>query len=163
MIDGFTFLARSLFLVFIIVRPSSTPKRSFMNSSILNSLMFLVIPASPYLGSWGFPLLVIAMIISGFCRSFNIMPMLVLSDEFDAAGKDSFKVKLWQSIVVYGEIISFVVCGLIMNALKWDWKICVYVNVGGFFLVSLWLYLAADEIDMSKKNAREDGSEPSFF
>ena len=59
--------------------------------------------------------------------------------------------------------MSFVVCGLMMNVLKLNWKVCVYVNIGCFFLVALWLYLKADEIDMSRKNTREDGSEPSFF
>ena len=37
------------------------------------------------------------------------------------------------------------------------------VNMACFFLVALGLYLTADEIDMSKKNAREDGSQPPFF
>ena len=134
-----------------------------MRASTLLMFMFLALPASPYLGKWGYPVLLIAMIFSGFCRSYNFVPTLIVNTEFDTAGKDSFKVNLWQSVDTYGELISYIASGLMMNTFGWSWKVCVFVNMGCFFAVALGLYLTADEIDMSKKNLREDGSEPSFF
>ena len=134
-----------------------------MKSATLLCILFLFIPASPYLGSWGYPILLTAMIISGFCRAYNFMPMLVVNSEFDVGGQDFFKVKLWQTLIFYGEIISFIASGLMMNSFHWNWKICALVNIGCFFIIALGMYLTADEIDMSKRNTREDGSEPSFF
>ena len=53
--------------------------------------------------------------------------------------------------------------GLMMNTFHWDWKICVLINIGCFFIVALLLYLTADEVDMPNKNVREDGSKPGLF
>ena len=129
-----------------------------MISSTIFVLMLFSIPASPYLGSWGYPVLLTAMIISGFCRGYNILPTLVVNCEFDAAGEDAFKVNLWQSIDTYGEVIAFVTSGIMMNNFHWDWKVVVIINIFCFFAVALALYCTADEINMSKSNG-DDGAE----
>ena len=134
-----------------------------MRGSTLLMVMFLAIPASPYLGSWGYPILLLAMTISGFCRSYNFVPTLIVNTEFDTAGKDAFKINIWQSFDLYGDIISYVASGLMMKTFGWSWKTCILVNMACFSLVALSFYLTADEVNMKKQNTEEDKSKVSLF
>ena len=91
LLDGFSFLTRSILLLVFIVKPSQKPKLAYMLSAIILIVLFLAVPGSPYLGDWGYPVLLVAMILSGFSRAFNFVPMVIINSEFDATGEDSFK------------------------------------------------------------------------
>ena len=102
MVDGLTFFSRAVSLILLIIFPPAQPKKTYFFSVIILSGFTALVATTPALGSFAYLILVIFMMISGFCMSYNVILVLILNEEFDAAGRDASKMKLWQSLSGYG-------------------------------------------------------------
>ena len=88
------------------------------------------------------------MVVSGYSRSYNFVPFLVVHQYFDAVEEDKNKMKLWLAAGGFGDVIALIGTTIFINNFNWDWKTTFYITLGLFLFFSLLMYVTTEEVDM---------------
>lgn len=111
--------------------------------------MFMI-PLAPRFQPYTYMILVAIFLVSGFCRGFNFIPQFIVNQYFDADGPDATKMRIWISITGYGDVIAILSMHLFLNVFHWNWKICLWIAIATYLLISILFEVTCDEIPIER-------------
>ena len=143
--------------VYLIYRPSATPKRDYLRSSIATAIFLGMIPLSVFLtqGLAQF-VLSISMFMSGCCRIFIIAPYLIVSQHYDAAGQDKAIINFWYSVQGMGDAFTIILTSFMLVGLDCSWQVSFLINLFFYVFLALVMSAVADEVPMSDEVVGSD-------
>ena len=143
-LDGAKFFIRSLTCLYLIFKPITYARKSYLIHSTSVAIIMLMIPFTPLLGSYAYVAIVILFLLSGIGRAFNFIPQFVVNQYFEADGRDLGKMRIWISFSGYGDIIAILSMHLFLNSFHWNWKVCLWVAAATFLLLSIAFIISID-------------------
>ena len=152
-LDAANFLTRSITILYLIFKPLSNPRRAYIIHSTLIVILMLLIPFTPQFQPYTYIALAMIFLISGFSRAFNFIPQFFAHQYFEADGADQIKMRVWLSLASYGDVIAILFMHLFLNYFHWNWKICLWVAIGTFCLLSVIFSCSVDEIIIERPSS----------
>lgn len=147
--DGMGFLGTGLGYLFLLLKPIKTPRRDFLINSLICALSLTLIPLTQYFQSYAQLTLILSNLISGFSRSYMIVPYMIIIQYFDAAIQNKIAINFWCSFSVLGDVLAVFCTSYMLNNISMDWKVCFYVNIGTFMFFIFVNHIATEQIDMN--------------
>ena len=116
-----------------------TPKQTYFILCLVTTISLGLVPLFSTFEGVSFFLLSLLLLISGFARSSLMVPYLVVSEYFEASGKDKNSIQFWLSSVGLGEIAGLV--GMWVLFKFFNWKVSFLIAVLVFLLLAVAMNL----------------------
>ena len=142
------YFSKMLALLYMTFFPIKEPLKYLFITSTILAVSLAIIPVCPNFESWAEAALVIAFLVSGYCRATTIIPYMITSQYFDSKGEDKELMGTWSSSQRLGDIFSLI--GMSYLIMLFGWKVAFFISIGLFALNYILFCLCSEEVPMQE-------------